>query len=243
MLDCAAVHAALLPFESCVRTSEGLRISTHCLYPSFGQVFVYIVGMGDGFIVHDGGGAVKEAWSHGAEPRAIAAASRMAASAFGCEVVLDQIRVSIPSIDWLWSAHVSVANATSDAARSAVGKSRVTKEESLIHRAKAAFDAAAWKPETRLEYKYAGRSGKVHTFDLAVQSGEKVALVDAVIAHPNSIASKYLAFSDTESGPGIYKYALYDGDLPAEDKSLLSNVADLINIRSIVGTDARFILQ
>ena len=243
MLDCEAILSALRPFESCVRTQDGLRVSTHCLYPSFEQVFVYVVGLGDGFIVHDGGGAAREAWVHGAEPRTVFAASRASAAAFGCEVVSDQIRVVVPSIEWLWSAHVSVANATSDAARAAVGKSRMTKEESLIRRAKAAFDSAVWKPETKLEYKYVGKSGKVHTFDLAVQSGARIALVDAVIAHPNSIASKYLAFSDTEASSGVYKYALYDGELSSEDKSLLSNVADLINIRSIVGADASFMLQ
>lgn len=243
MLDCEAVHAAMRRFESCSRTQDGLRVSTHCLYPSFEQVFVFVVGVGDGFIVHDGGGASKEAWVHGAEQRTISAVSRASAAAFGCEVVTDQITLSVPSMEWIWSGVVAVANASSDAARAAVGKVRMTKEESLIHRAKAVFDAAAWRPETRLEYKFTGKSGKVHTFDLAVQSGEKVALVEAVVPHPNSIASKYLAFSDTEAITGVFKYALYEGELSTEDKSLLSNVADLVNIRSIVGTDARFILQ
>ena len=80
-------------------------------------------------------------------------------------------------------------------------------------------------------------------FDLAVFSGGQTALIDAVVAHPNSIAAKYLALSDAEMQPGLFKYALYEGELEQHEKALLSNVADLINFKSLSGTNGKFLLQ
>ncbi|GGD44003.1 hypothetical protein GCM10011358_29690 [Sinisalibacter lacisalsi] len=148
----------------------------------------------------------------------------------------------MPSGDWLWSAVASVANAAADAARAAVGRVGATRESNLIGRTKAILDKAQWKPKTSRDFKYPGKSGKIHTFDLSIESDHKLALVDAVVAHPGSIAAKYLAFSDTESRPGLFKYALYENELAPEDKALLSNVADLISYKAISGTNGEFLL-
>lgn len=243
MLDCAAIENAIGDFHVCESTEMGTRFSTHCLYPSFEQVSVFIVGSGDGFIVHDGGGAARAAWVHGTDKNAFARSLTSSASAFGCEVRNGQVRIEIQDKEWLWSAISSVANASSDAARAAVGRIRVTKEENLIRRTKAILDGARWKPETKLDVVHPGRSGKLHTFDLSIKHGHALALIDAVVPHPNSIAAKYLAFSDTETRPGLYKYALYESDLGQENKALLQNVADLVSFKAIAGTDGRFLIQ
>lgn len=243
MLDCSAIDQAMGKYEGCERTQEGLRVMTHCLYPSFDQVAVFVVKRGDDLVVHDGGGAARVSWLHGAEPNALKRILNTSAASFGCEVREQTILTIAVSEDWLWAAVASVANAASDAARASVGRVRQTTEESLIRKTKAILDSARWGPETKLDAQYPGASGKIHTFDLLIQHEKQVALMDAVVSHPNSIAAKYLAFSDTETRPGLHKYALYDNELSAEDKTLLSNVADLIAFEAISGTDGRFLLN
>jgi len=243
MLDCDLVRVAVDKFQSCEQTSAGLRVSTQCLYPSFDPVEVFVVGRGEGFIVHDDGEAARASWSNGVDERSVQRSLDAAAQYFGCETSGVQIRCEVPSQEWLWSAIASVANASSEAARSALGRVRQSREVSLIRKTKAIFDSAQWRPTTKLEFSYPGRSGKVHTFDLAVESGRKLALIDAVVPHPTSIAAKFLAFSDTETRPGVYKYALYEDELSQEDKALISNVADLIRYKALSGTDGSFVFQ
>lgn len=243
MLDCNTITTQLGEFGSCEPTSDGLYVTTNCLYPSFEPVGVYVVGHGDGYIVHDNADAARLASMYGVDERTYQRFAALYAREYGCEVSGLQVECGADNENWLWSAIATVANASADAAKAAVRKVRVAKEVSLVTRAKAVFDQAKWKPQTKLDHNYLGVSGKIHTFDLAVMSGEKTALIDAVTPHHNSIAAKYLAFSDTASHSGIYKYALYEGDLSSEDKSLLSNVADLIPYKSLVGTDGSFVLQ
>ncbi|KIN75514.1 hypothetical protein Z949_144 [Sulfitobacter guttiformis KCTC 32187] len=243
MLDCDMIHTKMSEFASCEPTANGLLVSTHCLYPSFEAVNVFVVGYGDGFIVHDNAEAARLVWMYGIDERSFKRTASHSANAFDCKMEGAQIQCEAPSSDWLWAAIASVANASSDAARAAVGKARVSTEVSLIQKAKAIFDGAAWNPETKLDFPFPGSSGKVHSFDLAIFSGGKTALVDAVTPHHNSIAAKYLAFSDTPNQPGIYKYALYDVELDQQDKALMSNVADLISYKSLEGTNGKFLIQ
>ena len=243
MLDCDMIHTAMGEFSSCEATPNGMLVSTHCLYPSFEPVNVYVVGFGDGFIVHDNAEAARLVWMYGVDERSFKRFASNSARAFDCNVEGAQIQCEAGSADWLWAAIASVANASSDAARTAVGKVRHSKEGSLIQKAKAIFDGADWKPDTKLNFPFPGNSGKVHSFDLAIMAGGQTALMDAVTPHHTSIAAKYVAFSDTMNQPGIYKYALYDGELGQQDKALMSNVADLISYKSLEGTNGRFLIQ
>ena len=45
-------------FLLCEETPEGARVATHCLYPSFESVRVFVARLSDGFNVHDGSGAI-----------------------------------------------------------------------------------------------------------------------------------------------------------------------------------------
>lgn len=107
------------------------------------------------------------------------------------------------SVDWLWAAIASVANASSGAARTSAGRIRQTAEETLIRKTKAILDSAYWNPITKRDAQIPGGSGKIHTFDLMIEHDSQTALMDAVVPHPNSIAAKYLAFSDTENRRGL----------------------------------------
>lgn len=243
MLDCVSFSDLSKRHESCEQTSEGLRLATHCVYPSFEPVYVYIVPFGDGFIVHDDSGAGRLSWMYGVDTRSLGRLAKKAAAEFGCDYNRGQMRCTVESEDWLWSAILAVANASAESVRAAVGKNRLPKEQSMISRAKRVFDKAKWKPETILGFDVPGKSGKLHKFDLAVISGGATAILDAVVPHQNSIAAKYLALSDAENQPGFFKYSLYDAELSTEDKALLSNVSDLVHIKSLIGTDGRFLIQ
>ena len=243
MLDCAAIGSELRTFDACESTESGTRVSTHCLYPSFDPVSVFVVERGGEFVVHDDGGAARISWAHGVGHAAVTKSLDASARAFGCEVADSHIRVTAMAREWLWAAIASVANASADAARAAVGRSRASKEESLIARTKAVLDRAVWKPDTKLGFPYHGNSGKLYTFDLSIQYDGSLALIDAVVQHQNSIAAKYLAFSDTETRPGLYKYALHEGELSQEDRALLANVADLVSFQSIERTNGRNLIQ
>ena len=66
-MSCKHIQKALAILPGCVETESGSRFTTHCLYPSFETVSVYVVRFGDGFNVHDDGGAVRSIWDHAGE--------------------------------------------------------------------------------------------------------------------------------------------------------------------------------
>lgn len=243
MLDCAYINNTLSEFGSCEKTEHGWRVTTHCLYPSFEQVSVFVRGYGDGFVITDAGGAITNVWHHGIDHSHAQRAMIKAAESFGCEYLRKEISLSVKTDEWLYSGIVSVANASSEAARAVVSKTRIANESGLIQKTKRFLEGLSWQPETKLEHAIHGSSGKLHTFDLAVFHNDSTGLIDAVVPHANSIAAKYLAFADTESRAGLYKYAIFDTELTSEDKSLISDVADLVSYENVIGTDGKFLLQ
>lgn len=243
MLDCHQVQEVMKQFDGCRMLDAGLEVSTHCLYPSFDPVKVCINSMsGDTFFVHDGAGAERSAWMSGRESGSFAYQARNASRAFGCEYSNGSISCRVDGSDWLWSAIAAVANASSEAARAAVSKVRVASENNIIEDAlqllEIRFDV---KPTRNIALQ--GQSGKMHKFDIGVKRDADTALIDAVTDHPNSISNKFVAFSDTPSGPNIFKYALHDGSLSQEDKVLLAGVADLIAIEAMRKTNGAAIFQ
>ena len=53
------VRASLTKFSAPFDTDEGVRLETHCLYPSFDPVIIYVAKVGDGYKVSDGAGALR----------------------------------------------------------------------------------------------------------------------------------------------------------------------------------------
>lgn len=243
MLDCSLINSALDQFGGCESSDHGYRVVTHCLYPSFEPVAVFVRREHQGFRVHDGSGAMNCAWHHGVDQSGLPRTLKKAAKTFGCEYGRIGIHIYVDSEEWLYSAIVSVSNASADAAHAAVGKNRPFTEHGLIKKTKRFFDRVSWKPETKLDHQVPGQSGKMHTYDLALFHNETTALIDAVVPHANSVAAKYLAFSDTENRMDLYKYAIYETELSSEDKVLISDVADLVAYESVIGTDGKYLLQ
>jgi hypothetical protein len=243
MLDCQQISEALGEFGVCESTERGTRVTTHCLYPSFEPVSVFIVSSKVGFEVHDNAGAVTSAWLHGRERAAIGKILAKSARIYGCDFDKDVISCRAFEEKGIYGAILSVANASADAARAAVGKEAAQSEESLVERTHGVLEQSPQKLELRKEFEYPGKSGKHYKFDIAAFRGDDLALFEIVLPHPYSIAAKYLAFSDTETRSGLYKYAIYDRALPPEDRALMSNVADLVSFASFVKSRDHVIFQ
>ena len=120
---CEDIIAAMGAGQVCEETEQGARFVTHCLYPSFTPVAVFVTKLGDGYRVTDGGQALRVAWDHG---RDNAQAKRMVAQEAGRYhlSVTDEgaLVATVPSIEWLRSAILAVANASAGAANATLGK-------------------------------------------------------------------------------------------------------------------------
>jgi hypothetical protein len=236
-MTCDDVRAALSAFEICVETEEGSRVTTHCLYPSFDPVNVYVVRFGDGFRVHDGGGALKAAWTHGREEPAIKKALGKKAARFEVNLLEDcSLVVDAPSVEWLTSAILAVANASAAAAHDVVDKVVSATERVLRDRILDVLKRTVRESAIAPDFGLTGKSGKVHHFDFAVQEpNDKLLLISAVAPHHISVSSKYVAFSDLifRTDGRVDRFAVHDRPLDPSDVSLLLQVAEIVPVTSL----------
>lgn len=232
-MPCGEISAALRDFAVCEETPDGARLATHCLYPSFETVFVYVVKVGDGYRIHDGRGAYEAALLHGRDPTAAEHAILRETSRFHLEHKERAIVANVVSPEWLQSAILAVANASSLAATRAVARAIAAAEVALTDRIEEmlsrAFGAAAY----RRNFAVRGKSGKEHQFDFAVKNDlEYSLLISAVAPHHTSIAAKYVAFADTDAEMRR-KFAVYDRPLETGDTALLQQVASIVPLVSL----------
>ncbi|MEJ8571294.1 hypothetical protein [Microbaculum marinum] len=235
-MSCEDVQAAFGPGHQCVETGDGARVTTHCLYPSFDPVDVFVVRNGNGFRVHDGGGAERSAWAHGRDEKMIRRMLNRHAARHHIKVVNDVLVADAPSIDWLRAAILAVANASANAATAVVERVVAAAEHDLSDRVFRVLSRAFMPATIGRASIFIGMSGKQHEFDFVVRpSKDKTLLIDTVAPHHVSIASKYVAFADTrfEDGSGIDRFAVYDRPLESSDVSLLQQVADLVPYTSL----------
>lgn len=243
MSTCDVISRAFARIVPCDETLLGTRFLTHCLYPSFEQVAVFVRRSSDhGYMVTDGGEAIGKAWLHGRDFQQTRRACKKAAEHFGCLFENDEICLVAPTEDWLLQAVIAVANAAAEAANEAIEKVAASTEQKLVTRIQSTVEKSPVGFEAKLEYKTVGKSGKLHRFDLLVKHQDINILIDVVVPFHTSIAAKYLAFSDTPQEAKLWKYAVFDRELAQDDKSLLSNVADLLPFESVVTTEGRALL-
>lgn len=229
----SAVRAAMRAYDEYATTEGGARVKTHCLFPSFEPVYVYVAGMGEGFHVHDGGAAHAIAWDHGRDARIVGKYLGEAATRYGLTVDNSTLLARIETPDWLPSAILSVANASSHAAGAAVEHAARAATETLQARI---FDTLVHhftKDHVVKDYERVGGSGKTHTFDFALVERDRIVVVDAVSPHPVSVAARYTAFSDTRATDRARGLAVFDRALAAPDKTLLNQVAEVVPFKSL----------
>jgi hypothetical protein len=243
---CDDIKAALSAFEVCTETEQGSRVATHCLYPSFAPVNVFVVRFGDGFRVHDGGGAVRSAWTHGRDDNLIKRMLTKQAERYEIMVIDDSLVANVSSIDWLGSAILAVANASAAAAHAALDRIASATETDLKEKILRVLKSTVPPKMLTVEYEVAGES-KRHKFDFAVQEfNGSMLLLNAVAPHHISVASKYVAFSDVIHRQDIKtdRWAVHERELDRSDVSLLLQVADIVPMQSLAeGLRRRVLLQ
>jgi hypothetical protein len=244
-MSCDDIQTALAAFHSCSETDEGSRVSTHCLYPSFEPVNVFVVRIGDGFRVHDGGGATRSAWIHGRDESLISRMLNKQALRYQISVVGDALVADAPNLEWLGSAILAVANASAAAAHAALDRFVTASEAALKDKMLSVLKKTVSPSTIVVGYEVAGRS-KQHQFDFAVKEFDgSMLLLNAVSPHHVSISSKYVAFSDIVHREGIRtdRWAVHDRPLDAGDVSLLLQVADIVPLASFHRGLERLMLQ
>jgi hypothetical protein len=238
MLVCKDVQAALGPLQKCVETTDGARVTTHCLYPSFDPVTVFVARVGEVYRVHDGGGAERSAWTHGRDDQLIRRMLMRHAARYHIKVIDGRLEAEAPGPDWLLSAILAVANASANAANAILERTIAAGEGALRDKVYEVLAKALGPRATTIvrDFPLIGRSGKEHRFDFGIRRQEEgLLLIDTVLPHHVSVSAKYVAFADArfERSKEISRFAVYDRPLDKGDASLLQQVADLVPFRSL----------
>lgn len=245
-MNCELLQSLLGQMYSCRASDNGLLVKTSCLLPDFTQVSVYVVGHGDGFIVHDGGAAFNEAWLQGRDEQLVRKIAQREASRFRAHVEENSITVKVSAADWLPMAVLAVANAVSTTVRSAVDHVVAAHEAGLVQKIYMALSGLYGIESVKKEFVIEGQSGKDHKFNFAIGNpAQRILLVDAISPHHSSVAHKYTAFSDVRNayGDAALGFAVFDKPLDPDDIALMQQVASLVPLASVQEGAKRYFQQ
>jgi hypothetical protein len=229
---CDEVRAALAEGELCVETDRGARIVTHCLYPSFTPVEVYVARFGEGYLVTDGGGAAAAAWLHGRDELGKVLTRECARYGVTCNG--DAVEGHAVNGDWLRAVILAVANASAAAAMAALERVAVAAERVLAEKIFEGLSRVVPKTSIAREFEHRGSSGKRWRYDFGATAGGHLLLVNAVAPHHVSVSAKYVAFADVAANDDhTAKLAVFGRKLEMEDVALITQVATLVPVESI----------
>jgi hypothetical protein len=207
-----AVRAAIDSISGFDESEGGVRLNTHCLYPTNGSVRVLVIGAGDSFVVSDEGGAFREATLAGAEVDYSNRKFKRSLDSQGLRLDRGAIVSPKVSLNALPTAVMLVANASKEMAdwmfeHWQLPRARKFKEllkELLKHEFK----------EVR-EQVVTGESNKPHTFETVVQfMNGSTLLADAVTRDPNSINARVVANLDVKNAghENLIQRIIYDDE-------------------------------
>lgn len=241
-MDCDLILSALNSLQ-CEQTDEGFRVLSHCLYPNFEQVPVYVQKhMDDGFLVHDGGEVYDFAFLENRSPSALKFYMREYAALFGVDSDDHRIFGRALTQNWLPNVIMAVANASAAAANALVmskaDTARQDDKEFREHTYQVLRDAFTEKRVPR-RVERRGRTGKMYKFAFGVTFKEKTALVDVVTPNPISVAARFTAFSAVAPRAFGGAFLAYNRPLAQGDAVLLSEVADVLPLDVLVASVER----
>lgn len=226
---CEDVRAAMGSGEVCEETDAGARVVTHCLYPSFEPVELFVTKIGEGYRVTDGGRAVRSVWNHGRPEKMADRLLDREAARYHLKVSGSALVAEVPSISWLRAAILATANGSAAVAHAAVAKVAAASESVLKERIFIALSGLVRPESIGADYEIVGTSGDTRTFDYGVKPDDTDTLlvVSAVAPHHSSVYAKYAAFGDTQGlGPSLSRFAVFGKPLATGDVSLMLQVTD-----------------
>jgi hypothetical protein len=192
---------------------DGVRITTHCMYPSHGLVQVTVRGGPRVVVVSDEGGALGEAESAGLDlaSRKDGVLAHLVA-AQGLRIKGGVISSPAVPIESASMAVLLVANASKEVAQWLYEHARIKRPRDFRLRL-ASFLKATFENRVVHDEKIIGASNKPHKFaNVIILGEEKRLIIDPVAKDPASINARVVANLDvrTSKNPNIIQRIVYD---------------------------------
>lgn len=235
-MSCEAISLAMSGFDVCEPTLDGARVATHCLYPSFESVHVYVVKEGDYFTVHDGGGAYRSAWEHGRDEKVIG--HEIHKQACRHHLLDDGKSLIVRDVhsEWLRSAILAVANASAAAANAAVERAVAAADEALVSKIDRKLTGMFAPNRIARQFSMKGMSGGDRHFDFAIRGIEGYdLLINGVTSFHASYNAKYVAFSDVEIDIEN-RIAVREEPLRTDVQALMQRVATIVPLTALAAS-------
>lgn len=208
------VRNALSEVSSLEETRNGVRVTTHCIYPSNSLVSVFVIGGENTFVVSDEGRAISELSCSGVDLQHSKRAISNFSASQGVEYKKGVIYSPPATLNELPAAIILVANASKEIATQLFSHTRIKRKRNfkdLVHQ----FLSEKFDGQRVKQMEIVGESNKSHKFDnvIVLNSDEKL-IVDPVIYDPASINARVVANFDVRSKKliGIEQRIIYDDE-------------------------------
>jgi hypothetical protein len=212
MMTSEKLLCELAAITKATETSDGLRVSTHCLYPSNGVVTVLVRGGSNEFVITDDGGAIQEISGSGRLPAGADKTLQRLVKPQGLRVkngVIYSPRVSAAGVA---SAVLLVANASKEVADWALSNIKLKVKRSF-RRDLAALLGRHFHDNLKHDLLILGASNKQHRFPYVIYlARSKRLLVDPAVKEASSINACVVANMDVKmsENPDIVQLIVYD---------------------------------
>lgn len=224
-MDAQQLSDALGRSVSVSEMGDGLRITTHCLYPSNSSVSVAVRGRGDEYVLSDDGGAALELSAAGFSDRLTDRQVAGLVKPQGLKVDRGVIFSPVVSLRAVPAALLLVANASKEVADwgSQHLKFRVNRN---FKADLAALLDRHFHNNLKHDTHVVGASNKPHKFGHVVYlSGDRKLIIDPVVNDGSSINARVVANMDVRlaNDPSVLQLIVYDdaADWQSSDLKLL----------------------
>jgi len=227
------IRDALAPYQECFKAGDRIAVPTECLYPSNGNVTVFLSGGRRACIVSDDGKAVAEIRDHGLELDAPDRYLRQFCHPRGLKWERSTIFSPAVPASGLASAIALVATTSSLAAHWGVHNLKTYVRRDLRKELRIQLGLHFSEERIREDIRLAGASGRQYRFEFVVELGnERRLIVDAIAPEPTTINTRAIAHFDlarTENEKFVQQLVYDDTETwGASDLNLLRMAAQLI---------------
>jgi hypothetical protein len=208
-----------------VQLTDGVQLTTQCMYPSNSLVHVVIRGAGASYVVSDQGGAVQEVAAAGGDASLADRKFRQLVERQGLNIRSGVIYSPVVSPQELPAAIALIANTSKEVADRLFDQIKLKRDRNfkamLRHLLKETYSDKAVR-----ETPIVGASNKAHKFENVIQlvSGQRITF-DPVTKEPGSVAARVLANLDVQAAkhPNLEQRIVYDDieDWQAADLNIL----------------------
>lgn len=191
---------------------DGVRVSTHCLYPSNGSVTVLVRGGNDEFVVSDEGGAIQEISASGRQPVAADRTLQRLVRSQGLRADNGVIYSPRVPASCLVPAILLVANASKEVADWALSNIKLRAQRDF-RKDLAALLCRHFHANLKHDLPILGASNKQHKFRHVIHlPRNKRLLVDPAVNEASSINARVVANIDVKmsKNPDILQLIVYD---------------------------------